>query len=199
MRQQPRAQPLMVEQLDRLIAARHAQLGGYEHDDREHVLEAKRLASEGKREAARIEVRMALESRAIHAREKAKYANLVALRRTLQEARRNLTLAELMRDCSAEMRSTLERMPDVRALRGEWEQHGQRVHEQREALLGTGTAESDPVNVEEEMIRIEEADVLAELERLVTPTHVPVEIKTPSVGTAAAVAVTSNGKCIVPQ
>lgn len=163
----------LLRELERRIKARHAQLGGYEHDEREHLLEAKRLAREGRHEAAKLEVRLALESRAVHAREKAKYANLVSLRNMLQEAKRNLTMAELLQRCNADMQRTLARMPDVMALRDRLQQQRERVTDDQAVLLEPLVEPSTASAVEDEVVVIAEQDVLDELERLVTPTHVP--------------------------
>lgn len=101
-----------MARLDCVIKARHVQLGGYSHDECEHLLEARRLLTQGHDSQARLEVALALEKRALHAREAAKYRNLVALRQTLQEAKRNITLAELMKTGGEELQNAiLEIMP----------------------------------------------------------------------------------------
>lgn len=173
--QQQQRNPLLLDRLDQLIKARHVQLGGYEHDEREHLLEAARLERQHPHsESARYEVRLALEARALHARESAKYANLVALRRTLDEARRNLTLADLMRECSAEMQATLQRMPDVVALRERYDAQRDRVADDAQRLLLVEPLIDVPQHPPEEApIVVPEEDVLAELERLRVPTHTP--------------------------
>jgi hypothetical protein len=111
----------MVAELDRLIKARHVQLGGYLHDADEHLLEAKRLMTQERRElGARDEIRLSLECRAMHAREKTKYDNLVGLRKIIREAKENLSMAQLLEKCSLEVQATLEQMPDVMELRQKW-------------------------------------------------------------------------------
>lgn len=111
----------MVAELDRLIKARHVQLGGYLHDADEHLLEAKRLLTQERRElGARDEIRLSLECRAMHAREKTKYDNLVGLRKIIREAKENLSMAQLLEKCSLEVQATLEQMPDVMELRQKW-------------------------------------------------------------------------------
>lgn len=171
----PKTKQNLIQELERRIRARHAQLKGYEHDEREHLLEAKRLLKENKRDAAASSVKLALEARAIHARETAKYANLVSLRNMLQEAKRNLTMAELLQQCSAEMQTTLARMPDVIALRQQWEEQRDRVTDDQAVLLEPlvdGQRMSDS-ELEDQTVRIADEQILEELERLVVPTTVP--------------------------
>lgn len=111
----------MVAELDRLIKARHVQLGGYLHDADEHLLEAKRLLTQERRElGARNEIRLSLECRAMHAQEKIKYDNLVGLRKIIREAKENLSMAQLLEKCSLEVQATLEQMPDLMELRQKW-------------------------------------------------------------------------------
>jgi hypothetical protein len=96
-------------------------LGGYLHDADEHLLEAKRLMTQERRElGARDEIRLSLEYRAMHAREKTKYDNLVGLRKIIREAKENLSMAQLLEKCSLEVQATLEQMPDVMELRQKW-------------------------------------------------------------------------------
>lgn len=81
-----------------LIKARHIQLGSYSHDEHEHLLQATQLLQMGHESQARLEVQLALQKRMLHRRESLKYQNLVALRDTLQEAHRNLSLAQIMQE-----------------------------------------------------------------------------------------------------
>lgn len=109
----------LFHQLAIVIKARHMQLGGYSHDEHEHLLQAKELLRLGHESQARLEVRLALQKRALHAREALKYQNLVALRDTLQEAQRNLTLAQLIQQGTAVVQDRVSQLSaaDLRALR----------------------------------------------------------------------------------
>jgi hypothetical protein len=106
----------LLAELDRRIKARHVQLGGYLHDADEHKKEAKRLMREGMELGARHEIKLSLEKQALHAQEEVKYRNLVGLRKLLKDAKENLTMADLLQRCTAEVQSTLEKMPDVMEL-----------------------------------------------------------------------------------
>lgn len=110
------ASPDLLTKLDRRIKARHVQLGGYLHDADEHKKEAKRLMREGMELGARHEIKLSLEKQALHAQEEMKYRNLVALRKLLKDAKENLTMADLLQRCTAEVKCTLEKMPDVMEL-----------------------------------------------------------------------------------
>lgn len=101
-----------------IIKARHLQLGGYSHDEHEHLLQAKQLLQMGHESQARLEVQLALQKRALHKRESLKYQNLVALRDTLQEAQRNLTLAQVMQEGAGVVQDQLSRLSrtDLRTL-----------------------------------------------------------------------------------
>ena len=95
-----------------LIKARHIQLGSYSHDEHEHLLQATQLLQMGHESQARLEVQLALQKRALHRRESLKYQNLVALRDTLQEAHRNLSLAQIMQE-GADTLSIQARLRDL--------------------------------------------------------------------------------------
>lgn len=117
----------LLTKLEQRIKARHLQLGGYLHDADEHRKEAKRLLKEGRDLGARQEVKFSLEKQAQYEQEKARYDNLVGLRNTLKNAKQNLSMAELLQRCTAEVKATLEKMPDVVELKREWEDTAERV------------------------------------------------------------------------
>lgn len=117
----------LMKKLQQRIKARHLQLGGYLHDADEHQKEAKRLLKEGRDLGARQEIKCSLEKQAQYKQEKAQYDNLVGLRNTLKNAQQNLSMAELLQRCTAEVKATLEKMPDVVELKREWEDTAERV------------------------------------------------------------------------
>lgn len=117
----------LLIKLEQRIKARHLQLGGYLHDADEHRKEAKRLLKEGRDLGARQEIKFSLEKQAQYDQEKARYDNLVGLRNTLKNAKQNLSMADLLQRCTAEVKATLEKMPDVVELKREWEDTAERV------------------------------------------------------------------------
>lgn len=119
----------LLYQLERRIKARHVQLGGILECADEHLIEARRLLKEGRELGAREQLRMSLEYQAQHKEESAKLRNLTGLRKMLKDAKQNLTMAELLKGCTEEVRATLDRMPDVRELQGEWDEQRKRVTE----------------------------------------------------------------------
>ena len=121
----------LFHQLAVLIKARHVQLGGYSHDEHEHLLEARRLLQIGQESQARLEIQLALQKRALHKRESLKYHNLVTLRDTLQEARRNVSVAQIMQDGVSELSST----PLLVSM------HGQEEEDEEEPTLPSATDE----------------------------------------------------------
>lgn len=140
----------LLFELERRIKARHAQLGGYLHDAQEHKLESRRFLLQGQELGARTEMRLSLESEAIYKREEAKYRNLVSLKNTLQEAKRNLTFAELLQGCTDEMQITLAQMPDVVELKERWVEQKEQVQYQ-EALLSPTVAMEEEERCELEL------------------------------------------------
>jgi hypothetical protein len=158
----------MVAELDRLIKARHVQLGGYLHDADEHLLEAKRLMIQERRElGARDEIRLSLECRAMHAREKIKYDNLVGLRKIIREAKENLSMAQLLEKCSLEVQATLEQMPDVMELRQKWNDEDDTIEQ-----LPSVPSSQQPVTVTDQ-------EVARALEQLRAPMPATTTIRVP--------------------
>lgn len=127
----------LLAELDRRIKARHVQLGGYLHDADEYRLSAKRLLEQGHAIGAANAIRISLEFRETHRVEEIKYRNLVGIRKLLVDAKRNLSMAELLQKCSEEVRATLNHMPDVVDLQKRWLDVSDSVKDDQKALLST--------------------------------------------------------------
>jgi hypothetical protein len=157
-----------------VIKARHMQLGGYSHDETEHLLEARRLLALGHESQARLEVHLALQKRALHARESVKYYNLVALRDTLQEAQRNLTLAQVLKDGSGQLQEQVAHLSkaDLRLLQaGTRKATAAAVPEGQEPLLVSMEEENASATDEADEVaaKVTEEEVAAQLALLRLP------------------------------
>ena len=156
-----------------VIKARHMQLGGYSHDENEHLLEARRLLALGHESQARLEVHLALQKRALHARESVKYYNLVALRDTLQEAQRNLTLAQVLKDGSGHLQEQVAHLSkaDLRLLQAGTRKAGAALPEGQEPLLVSMEEENASATDEADEVaaKVTEEEVAAQLALLRLP------------------------------
>lgn len=164
----------LFHQLAIVIKARHLQLGGYSHDEHEHLLQARQLLEMGHDSQARLEVHLALQKRAIHARESLKYRNLVALRDTLQEAQRNLTLAQVMKEGNTALQERLNGLSKADLLLLQQQHHQQKRKESvSEPLLvemSDGASAADEAGEEEESLpTVTEEEVATQLALLRLP------------------------------
>jgi hypothetical protein len=172
----------LLAELDRRIKARHVQLGGYLHDADECRLAAKRLLEQGHAISATGQVRSSLEFRETHRVEEIKYRNLVALRKLLVDAKRNLSMAELLQKCSEEVRTTLNRMPDVMEIQERWSDATDRVRDDQTALLSSITMDEAPSDSEDIELpsSVTDEQVANALEKLRAPPPPPPEIAAPT-------------------
>ena len=84
---------IVMERLTKYARAFKMQLAGIKHDDKEAMQEAANALALGHRDVARGHVVIALQHRALWARDHAKYANLNQIVISLREASRNLETA----------------------------------------------------------------------------------------------------------
>jgi hypothetical protein len=172
----------LLAELDRRIKARYLQLGGYLHDADECRLAAKRFLEQGHAISAAGQVRSSLEFCETHRVEEIKYRNLVALRKLLVDAKRNLSMAELLQKCSEEVRATLNRMPDVMELQERWSDATDRVREDQTALLSSITMDEVPDSEDIELpSSVTDEQVANALEKLRAPPSPPLpEVAAPT-------------------
>lgn len=125
---------------------------------------------------ARLEVQLALQKRALHRRESLKYQNLVALRDTLQEAHRNLSLAQIMQEGTGAIQAQLHDLSkaDLRAL-----QKSQGAREEQDSSLQPLLVTMEENHEEVHVPTVTEDEVAAQLALLrLPPTPTTIAVST---------------------
>jgi hypothetical protein len=140
----------VLERLTKYARAFKMQLAGMKHDDNEAMQEAAAALALGHNDVARGHVALALQHRAMWARNNAKYTNLNRIIISLREASRNLETATLFKESNQTLGALRERMDemDVKELLDNIREHVINVGEDSELLAESVYLEATEVDDE---------------------------------------------------